>query len=161
VITVRLNDALGSDLSQSGQSFTATVIDSIQVDQKTVIAQGANATGTVVEAQPLGRFAGGARLQLRLDSIDANGHTAHIETAILDRSEKGKGKRTATMVGGGAAAGALIGALAGGGKGAAIGAGAGAAAGTGGAALTGNKNIVLPSESALTFRTTASTDLTR
>jgi hypothetical protein len=155
VITVRLNDTLASNVSQSGQSFTGTVMDEIQVDQKTVISRGANATGTVVDAQPLGRFEGGARLQLRLDSVDANGHTAHIETTVIDRSERGKGKRTATMIGGGAAAGAIIGALAGGGKGAAIGAGAGAAAGTGGAALTGNKNVILPVETALSFKLTA------
>jgi hypothetical protein len=55
-------------------------------------------------------------------------------------------------VGGGAGAGALIGALAGGGKGAAIGAIAGAGAGTGGAAFTGNKEIVLPAETALSFK---------
>jgi hypothetical protein len=45
--------------------------------------------------------------------------------------------------------------LAGGGKGAAIGAAAGAGAGTGGAAFTGNKEIVLPAESALSFRLTS------
>jgi hypothetical protein len=161
VITVRLNDTLASNVSQSGQSFTATVIDAIQVDQKIVIVRGATATGTVVDAQPLGRFEGGARLQLRLDSVDANGHTAQIETAVIDRSEKGKGKRTATMIGGGAAAGAVIGALAGGGKGAAIGAGAGAAAGTGGAALTGNKNVILPVETALSFKLTAPVEINK
>jgi hypothetical protein len=55
------------------------------------------------------------------------------------------------MIGGGAGAGAVIGALAGGGKGAAIGAAVGAGAGTAGAAFTGNKNIVLPAESAVSF----------
>jgi outer membrane lipoprotein SlyB len=45
----------------------------------------------------------------------------------------------------------VIGALAGGGKGAAIGAAVGAGAGTAGAAFTGNKNIVLPAESAVSF----------
>ena len=48
--------------------------------------------------------------------------------------------------------GALIGSLAGGGKGAAIGALAGGGAGAGGAAFTGNKDIVLPAESALSFK---------
>jgi hypothetical protein len=69
----------------------------------------------------------------------------------MTRTEKGKGKRTAVMAGGGAALGALIGGLAGGGKGAAIGAAAGAGAGTGGAAFTGNKDIVIPAESAVSF----------
>jgi hypothetical protein len=59
------------------------------------------------------------------------------------------------MAGGGTALGAIIGGLAGGGKGAAIGAAAGAGAGTGGAAFTGNKEIVLPAESALSFRLTS------
>ena len=51
-------------------------------------------------------------------------------------------------------AGALIGGLAGGGKGAAIGAAAGAGAGTAGTAFTGNKDIVLPAESLLSFKLT-------
>jgi hypothetical protein len=56
------------------------------------------------------------------------------------------------MIGGGAGVGALIGGLAGGGKGAAIGALVGGGAGTAGAAYTGNKEIVLPAESALSFK---------
>jgi hypothetical protein len=47
--------------------------------------------------------------------------------------------------------GALIGGLAGGGKGAAIGAVAGGGAGAAGAAYTGNKEILLPAESAVAF----------
>ncbi|HTR64362.1 MAG TPA: hypothetical protein VMH85_01225, partial [Terriglobales bacterium] len=57
-------------------------------------------------------------------------------------------------IGGGAAAGTLIGALAGGGKGAAIGGLAGAGAGTGVAAATGKEEAVIPAETALTFTTT-------
>jgi hypothetical protein len=56
------------------------------------------------------------------------------------------------MIGGGGAAGALIGGLAGGGKGAAIGAVVGAGGGTAGAGLTGNREIVFPAETHLTFK---------
>jgi len=58
-----------------------------------------------------------------------------------------------TKIGGGAAAGAIIGAIAGGGKGAAIGAGVGAAAGTGVAAATGKKDAKVESEAVLTWTT--------
>jgi hypothetical protein len=58
------------------------------------------------------------------------------------------------MIGGGAGGGALIGGLAGGGKGALIGAALGAGAGTAGSAYTGEKEIVLPAESALSFKLT-------
>jgi hypothetical protein len=105
----------------------------------------------VVDAKPLGRFAGGASLTLRLNSVDIHGTDHSIKTSAVAQTEKGKGKRTAVLAGGGAAVGALIGGLAGGGKGAGIGALAGGGAGTGGAAFTGNKDIVLPAESALTF----------
>jgi hypothetical protein len=56
------------------------------------------------------------------------------------------------LIGGGGGLGALIGGLAGGGKGALIGGLAGAGAGTAGAAYTGNKDVVIPSESRITFR---------
>jgi hypothetical protein len=74
-----------------------------------------------------------------------------VQTAMVTQNAKGKGKRTGVMAGGGAGLGALIGGLAGGGKGAAIGAVAGAGAGTAGSAFTGNKDIVLPAESAVAF----------
>jgi hypothetical protein len=60
-----------------------------------------------------------------------------------------------TKVGGGAAAGALIGGLAGGGKGALIGTAVGAGAGTGVAAATGKEEAVIRTETAITFTTTA------
>ncbi|MBS1852271.1 MAG: hypothetical protein JST79_15295 [Acidobacteria bacterium] len=151
-LTVRMGQAVGSKISQAGQTFAATLATPVAVDGKTVIPAGASATGTVVDAKPLGRFKGGALLQLKLDSIEVNGATQTIATSSVTRTLKGKGKRTAVMAGGGAGLGALIGGLAGGGKGAAIGAVAGAGAGTGGAAFTGNKEIVIPAESALSFK---------
>jgi hypothetical protein len=152
VLTVRLGQAVGSKISTAGQTFTATLATPVSVDGKTAIPAGATASGTVVDAKPLGRFKGGALLELRLTSITVNGSDQSISTSAVTRSEKGKGKRTAVLAGGGAGLGALIGGLAGGGKGAAIGALAGAGAGTGGAAFTGNKDVVLPAESALSFK---------
>jgi hypothetical protein len=150
-LTVRLGEAVGSKISQAGQSFTGTLASAVVVGGKTAIPAGASVTGNVTDAKPLGRFAGGASLSLQLTAVNLNGTDRAIQTSAVTQTAKGKGKRTAVMAGGGAALGALIGGLAGGGKGAAIGAVAGGGAGTGGAAFTGNKDIVLPAESALSF----------
>ena len=151
VITIRLADAVGSKISQPGQSFGGSLAKTVEVDGEVAIPEGAKVEGEVVDAKPLGRFAGGALLQLRLNSIRVNGDSMPVQTATVTQTLKGKGKRTAVLAGGGAGLGALIGGLAGGGKGAAIGAVAGGGAGTAGTAFTGNKEIVLPAESAVAF----------
>jgi hypothetical protein len=161
VITVRLGQAVGSKISNSGDTFPATVASAVVANGVTVIPAGARAEGTVVQAAPLGRFKGGAMLRLTLNSVTINGAPHQVQTAAVSRVEKGKGKRSAVMIGGGAGLGALIGGLAGGGKGAAIGAAAGAGAGTAGTAFTGNQNIVLPAESALTFKLTQALQVRR
>jgi hypothetical protein len=151
VLTVRLADEVGSKVSQPGQSFGASLAKAVDVNGEVAIPAGARVEGVVVDAKPLGRFAGGALLQLKLNSITVEGRQMPLETATFTQTLKGKGKRTGAMVGGGAGLGALIGGLAGGGKGAAIGAAAGAGAGGAGTAFTGNKEIVLPAESAVAF----------
>lgn len=153
-ITVTLGETLSSKSSQAGQGFSATVSQPVEAGGRTVIREGAPAHGTVLQAKGMGHFKGGALLEVRLDSVNIDGREHPIETAAVAHSIKGKGKRSVGFIGGGAGAGALIGALAGGGKGAAIGALAGGGAGTAGAAFTGNKEIVFPAESALTFKLT-------
>ena len=64
----------------------------------------------------------------------------------------GKNRRTAEMVGGGAALGTLLGAIAGGGKGAAIGAVAGAATGGTAQVLTKGKEVNSPAKTVLKFK---------
>lgn len=155
-IAVSLGQTLSSKTSQAGESFSATVAAPVSVNGHEVIPSGAPATGTVIDAKPLGRFKGGAILAVRLDSIRVDGHTYEVATSAVERAEKGKGKRTAGFIGGGAGLGALIGGLAGGGKGALIGGLAGAGAGTAGTAFTGNKDLVIPAETRLTFRLTNS-----
>jgi hypothetical protein len=152
VIAVVLDQTISSKTNKPGDRFTATVESPVEVDGKIAIPKGARAEGVVRDAKAAGRFKGGATLALELTSVTVNGKDHEIQTSGATMSSKGKGKRTAAMVGGGAAGGAAIGAVAGGGKGAAIGALIGAAAGTGGAGLTGNRDITLAAESALDFK---------
>jgi hypothetical protein len=152
VLAVVLDQTISSKTSHSGDRFSATVESPVEVEGKVAIPKGARATGIIKDAKAAGRFKGGAALVLELTSVEVGGKEYEIQTSHAAMSSKGKGKRTAAMVGGGAGGGALIGGLAGGGKGAVIGGLIGAAAGTGGAGLTGNRDITLPAETALDFR---------
>lgn len=160
-LRVRLDQDLGSKISQEGENFTATVANDVVVDGQTVIPRGAQADGVVVAAKALGHFKGGAELAVRIERVKTNWGSYPVQTGTMSQVEKGKGKRTALFAGGGAGFGALVGGLAGGGKGALIGGLAGAGAGTAGSALTGNKEIFLPAETLLTFRLEHSVHVTQ
>jgi hypothetical protein len=152
VLTIRLSDTVSSKKNSSGDKFTGTVEEPVEVDGKVVIPKGSTVTGTVTDAKALGKIKGGATLRLVLDSVTVNDSKYGVETTAVARSLKGKGKRTAEFGGGGAGAGAIIGAVAGGGKGAVIGGLLGGGAGVAGGAFTGNKDIVLPAETMLSFK---------
>lgn len=154
-LVVTIDQALGSKISQTGQTFLATMAQPVTVDGRTAIPKGSSVKGTVVTAKEKGKIKGEGQLSLTLDSITVRGKTYQIQTITLDSTIKGKGKRTAATTGGGAAGGALIGGIAGGGKGAGIGALVGAGAGFIGGTFTGNKQIEIPAETPLTFSTSA------
>ena len=150
-IRVRLGQTLSTKESQTGDPFTGVLVDSVRVNGQTVIRAGARARGVVTESKGLGKFKGQAVLAIRLESVSADGRTYQVRTSHVERVEQGKGKRSAVMTGGGAGLGALIGGLAGGGKGALIGGLLGGGGGAAGSAFTGNKDLVIPAESILTF----------
>src|SRR2546425_4566169 len=93
VITVRLGNAVGSKLSNSGDQFNASVATPVEADGKVVVPSGAEASGKVVQAVPRGRFKGGAVLRLALNSLTVNGGAYDVQTSSVSRYLKGKGKR--------------------------------------------------------------------
>jgi hypothetical protein len=151
-IHVTLNNAVASDRSRPGDHFEATVSDPVVIDGKTVIPEGAQATGLVVDARHSGRLMGRARLQLALETVNLNGSSYQIRTAS-DVRVGGKHKdRNLVLIGGGAGGGMLIGAIAAGGNGALIGGPIGAGVGTAAVLITRMKDIHLPAETPLKFK---------
>jgi hypothetical protein len=149
-VVVRIQQTISAKASNVGDTFSGTLAQSVVVHGVKVIRAGAPVTGTVVAAKGQGRFKGSGDLVIAVTRVG----TYPVTTSSYEATSKGKGKRTAGFVGGGAGGGALIGGLAGGGKGALIGGLLGAGAGTAGAAFTGNKDITVPAESVVTFNLT-------
>ena len=151
-IQVSLNSALASDENRPGDRFDATVTQPVMVGNKTIIPQGAEVEGLVVDAKRSGRIMGRARMRLALESVEVSGKKYEIRTNSKTRVGGNHKNRNIGFMGGGAAAGLLVGAVAAGGKGALIGAPIGAGAGTATAFFTGKKDIRLPAETVLTFK---------
>lgn len=154
-ISVITDQAVSSKNAKIGQTIMGSIAKDVRAGGKVVIPKGSEVKLSVSGVQASGRLSTPAKLYLRLRSVSVGGKTYTVATNSAGRTEKGKGKRDAGFIGGGAAGGAAIGALAGGGKGAAIGAAAGAGAGTAGAAATGKKDIEFPAETHLVFTTRA------
>ena len=146
-LVVSIGQTISAKNSNVGDSFSGTLAQSVVVDGVNLIRAGAPVTGTVVAAKGQGRFQGSGDLGISVRRVGS--YT--VSTSSYEAAAKGKGKRTAGFIGGGAGGGALIGGLAGGGKGALIGGLLGAGAGTAGAAFTGNKDVTVLAESVVTF----------
>jgi len=146
-VVVRTNETLSASKNEVGDAFSGELEEPIVSHGATLFRRGTRVSGTVVAAKGRGKFKGEGAIGIEISSIGS----VRVHTSEYEKESKGKGKRTGALIGGGAGLGAIIGGLAGGGKGAVIGGLAGAGAGTAGAAYTGNKDVVIPSESVLTF----------
>jgi hypothetical protein len=155
---VTVTEQLSASHNNVGDGFTGVLAQSVKTSSGAVVfPRGAHVVGTVVAAKGQGRFKGSGALGIQVTSISGT----RVNVSSYEKEQSGKGKRTAGFIGGGAGGGALIGGLAGGGKGALIGGLIGAGAGTAGAAFTGNKDVVIPSESTISFHLTAPVTVTR
>jgi hypothetical protein len=150
-ITVRMIDGVDSEQTRLGQTFRASIDEPVLVDGQTVIPRGADAVAKLVEDKESGKFAGKTILTLSLMQVMVNGRMVDVSTGDVSQASGSRGARTAKVVGGTAALGAIIGGIAGGGRGAAIGAGSGAAVGGGVELMTKGQRVRIPSETRLTF----------
>lgn len=154
-ITARISSQINSGTAQAGQRFDANLTSDLVVKGKTIAESGAPARGKVTYVKPSGRLHSPGEVTLRLTSVEVNGKMVPIATSAFRAKGKSHTKGNVVKIGGGTAAGAVLGGVFGGGKGALIGAAAGGAAGTGVAAATGKEEAVVHAETAMTFTTTS------
>ena len=83
-IRVRLDQDLGSKISQPGDSFSATVADDVMVNDTVVIPKESRADGTVIDAKPLGKFKGGAVLAIKLERVHTRWGNYPVATSTID-----------------------------------------------------------------------------
>jgi hypothetical protein len=156
-VTVTITERLAASQNSVGDRFTGVLAAPVRTSSGGVVfPRGARVLGTVVASKGQGKFKGSGALGIQVTSISGT----PVSVSSYEKEQAGKGKRTAGFIGGGGGGGALIGGLAGGGKGALIGGLLGAGAGTAGAAFTGNKDVVIPSESTVTFHLLAPVTIT-
>jgi hypothetical protein len=147
-IHARITETINSKTANVGDPFSGVLSAPLTTQTGDIVfPKGTEVSGTVVSAKGQGRFKGSGVLAIELNEV--GGHSVTATEYVV--SQKGNGKRSAALIGGGAGGGALIGALAGGGKGALIGSLIGGGAGTAGAAFTGNKPLIIPTESIVVF----------
>jgi hypothetical protein len=152
-LAVRIDQRISVKTSNAGDRFTGELVNPVvDADGKMLAPKGSQVAGVVDASRKRGRFKGASLLELRLTSLTLNGTAYPIVTRDLAEHKKGKGRRSAAMIGGGTGLGMLVGGLASGGTGLLIGGLAGGGAGTAAAGLTGNRDLEIPAESIVHFK---------
>jgi hypothetical protein len=152
-LTIRINQHISVKTSRAGDRFTGEVVEPVVGSgDRVVIPKGAPVSGVVVASHRRGHFKGSSILELRLTYLTLNGSRYALDTGDLTRTKKGKGKRSAAIIGGGAGLGMLVGGVATGGVGLLVGGLVGGGGGTLLSGLTGNRDIEIPAESIVRFK---------
>ncbi|MGA8938649.1 MAG: hypothetical protein WB439_05730, partial [Acidobacteriaceae bacterium] len=151
-LAIRIDQRISARYGHAGERFNGNVVDPVVSNGAVLIPRGTPVSGRVVEAHRGGHFRGRSILELRLTAMTLNGYEYPLDTHDTVRTRRGKGRRSAGIIGGMTGAGMLIGGLASGGVGLAIGAAAGAGGGTAIAGGTGNHTVDIPAESIVHFR---------
>lgn len=150
-VTIRMIDAVDSNVNHAGEIFHASLEAPIAVDREEVAPRGADVYVRLISAKQAGRLRGKAELNLELVKLEFQGRSYPLVSGTYYLSGTSRGKETAKKVGAGAVLGSVIGAIAGHGAGAAIGAAVGAGASGVYQGMTKGKKVQVPSETKLDF----------
>src|ERR1039457_1168132 len=152
MLTIRVDQRISVKSGHAGETFTGEVVDPITAsDGSILVPKGAPVGGVIDKARRRGHFKGRSLVELRLTSLILSGTQYQLTTKNLQRSKKGKGRRSAAMIGGGAGLGMLVGGVATDGVGLVVGGPVGGGGGPAAAGLSGNRDIEIPAESIVHF----------
>lgn len=149
---VEFLSTLTSGSSRVGETFRTRLAEDLLTRDGVVAAPaGAELVGTVVEAVPLKKVGGRARLGLRFDQLVLPSGTT-VEIAASFYGENREGRRDAAKIGGAAVGGAILGRIldSDDDRGTVLGAVIGAAAGT--AIAAGGREVEIPAGSRVTLQ---------
>jgi len=151
LVTVRMTSTVDSSRDHMGQRFEASVAEPVMVGGRVVVPQGSPAKIVLANMTQAGHVEGRNSIALELVALVFGGYNYPVRSSLFEQQGASRGKGSAAVIGGSAAAGAVIGGIIGHGKGAAIGAAGGAAAGTGERYMTNAAPVVVPSETRINF----------
>jgi hypothetical protein len=141
---VELQTPLSTATTESGTEFSATMVDPIMVEGKTIAATGTVVHGTISDVVKPGRVDGQASMTLEFKEIVASdGDTYRFDSEPIKLVAKSDAESDAQRVAGTTVAGAIIGGIANGGKGAVVGGLIGVGAGATWAVVTKGDQIEL------------------
>ncbi len=151
-LTIRIDQRISAKSSHAGDTFTGELVDPVLAsDGSVIVPKGTPVGGVVAASHKRGHFKGSSLLELRLASLTLNGTQYPLTSKDMAERKKGKGRRSAALIGGGAGLGMLVGGIATGGVGLVVGGLVGGGAGTAAAGMTGNRYLEIPAESIVHF----------
>ena len=158
-IQASVDKTISSDQAQPGDQVTATVRSTISDNANVLLRNGDQLIGTVTAVEKSGRMSGSERLTIGFHAVLVDGRRFELKTGSITRTGQSQVRQNTTRIGGGAAAGSILGAILGGSKGAAIGGAIGAASGTAAAAAQRGAPATLEAGETILVETTGTTTI--
>jgi hypothetical protein len=155
-------DSVQTNANQVGDHFKGKLDSNVTISGKVALPAGSDVDLVITKLVKGGTLKTPPEISFTVATITTpSGASYQVATSEVYEEGRSHTRREVGMIGGGAAAGAVIGAIAGKSKkAAAIGAVVGAAAGTGAAAATGRQNLVYGPGESVSFTTTKSVTVT-
>ena len=97
-VRLKLMEAISSATAQDGQVVSFEVLDEIRVNDQVVIAEGATAWGTIIDAEENKRMGRAGKLAIRIDYVKATDGSKIPLRANAEKRGSGKGVSTGVAI---------------------------------------------------------------